>query len=100
MARNDELNLDHFTKIVKHKIPAQTTNSLHFATAKKEFERDYIERLLRATKGNIAEAARVSGKFRTDIYRMMERYQLESAMFKKIAYHEIQSPDLAANQKV
>ncbi len=100
MARNHELNLDHFTKTSKHKVSFENVNSLHFATAKKEFERTYILRLLEATKGNIAEAARVSGKFRTDIYRMMDRYNLDSVMFKKAMPQERLGPDLRGNPDI
>lgn len=100
MARNHELNLDHFTKASKDKVSFEDVNSLHFATAKKEFERTYILRLLEATKGNIAEAARISGKFRTDIYRMMERYNLESVMFKKAISHERPGHELRGNPNI
>lgn len=42
--------------------------------AKKNFERVYLRRLLEVTRGNISEMARLSGRYRTDIYRLMSKY--------------------------
>ena len=40
------------------------------------FERAYLERLLRETKGNISEAARRSGVDRSNLRRLLGRYGL------------------------
>lgn len=50
--------------------------------AKKQFERDYLEELLRKTGGNVSEAARLSGRNRSDFHKLMKRHQLESSRFK------------------
>jgi two-component system, NtrC family, response regulator GlrR len=50
--------------------------------ARKEFERDYLTRLLKITNGNVAHAARLAKRNRTDFYALLARHQLESASFK------------------
>lgn len=50
--------------------------------AKKQFERDYVVRLLRMTGGNITEAARLSGRNRSDFHKIMKRHDLESDRFR------------------
>ena len=54
----------------------------NFDEAKEEFEKKYISELLKSTKGNVSEAAKLSGKFRSDIYRILERYRLKANDFK------------------
>lgn len=56
--------------------------TLPLSDAKKQFERDYLEQLLRKTGGNVSEAARLSGRNRSDFHKMMKRHNLESSHFK------------------
>lgn len=51
--------------------------------AKQLFEKTYIERLLRQSKGNMAELARQSGRYRADLYRMLERYGIAIDDFRQ-----------------
>ncbi|MCB0417077.1 MAG: sigma-54-dependent Fis family transcriptional regulator [Bdellovibrionales bacterium] len=53
-----------------------------YAEAKKHFEQKYLTSLLAATHGNISEASRLSGQYRTKIYRMMKRYNIDCDRFK------------------
>jgi DNA-binding NtrC family response regulator len=39
-----------------------------------QFEKDYLEHIVREAKGNISDAARMAGVDRTTLYRMMERH--------------------------
>jgi transcriptional regulator with PAS, ATPase and Fis domain len=39
-----------------------------------QFERDYLQHIVREAKGNISDAARLAGVDRTTLYRMMERH--------------------------
>jgi two-component system, NtrC family, response regulator GlrR len=50
--------------------------------AKKQFEKAYLQHLLETTKGNVSEVARISGRYRTDIYRLMTKYGMESEEFR------------------
>lgn len=53
-----------------------------YSDAKEQFERAFLLKLLRAAKGSVSEAARLSGRYRSDIYRLMERYAIASDEFK------------------
>ncbi|WP_291511035.1 sigma-54 dependent transcriptional regulator [Acidithiobacillus sp.] len=50
--------------------------------AKAAFERSYLENLLRATDGNISRAARIAGRHRTDLYKLMRKHELTPQEFK------------------
>jgi two-component system, NtrC family, response regulator GlrR len=45
------------------------------------FERDYLIRLLRASEGNVTRAARLAGKERRDLGRLLKRHQLDPGRF-------------------
>ncbi len=51
--------------------------------ARRDFERDYLVRLLRATAGNVAQAARVAQRNRTEFYKLLARHGLDPASFKQ-----------------
>jgi len=65
----------------------ETTSDLtileEFNRAKEDFERGYLTRLLRATRGNISEAARLSGQHRPHIYRLLGKYGIDPLRFKE-----------------
>jgi len=50
--------------------------------AKHSFERLYLQQLLEATRGNISEMARISGRYRADIYRLLSKYGIEWEDFR------------------
>ena len=69
--------------LVAEVMPEQEAPALvPLKEAKKQFERDYVVRLLRMTGGNITEAARLSGRNRSDFHKIMKRHQLESEPFR------------------
>ncbi len=53
-----------------------------FETARKGFEREYLVRILKLTGGNAAQAAQIAGRNRTEFYKLLQRHNLEPAMFK------------------
>lgn len=53
------------------------------AEAKRQFERDYLERLLRLTGGNVSDAARLADRNRTEFYRLLQKHELTPAAFKQ-----------------
>lgn len=53
------------------------------AEARRQFEREYLERLLRLTGGNVADAARLADRNRTEFYRLLQRHELAAAAFKE-----------------
>ena len=60
---------------------------LPFEEARRNFERDYLARLLKATNGNVAQAARLAQRNRTEFYKLLERHQLSPAIFKPESGH-------------
>jgi two-component system response regulator GlrR len=55
---------------------------LTLAEAKRLFERDYLERLLRLTGGNVSDCARLADRNRTEFYRLLQKHDLAPATFK------------------
>jgi DNA-binding NtrC family response regulator len=47
------------------------------------FERSYLTELLRAHRGNLAQAARAAGMDRKNLWALVERHGLDRARFKK-----------------
>ncbi|MCK5189057.1 MAG: hypothetical protein KAR12_03270, partial [Methylococcales bacterium] len=52
--------------------------------AKKNFERDYLIKLLQLANGNVTEAARLAKRNRTEFYRLLDRHALKAAQFKTV----------------
>ncbi len=50
--------------------------------AKQAFECDYLVRILKITRGNVAQAAKLAQRNRTEFYKLLERHRLEPGMFK------------------
>ncbi len=50
--------------------------------AKQDFEKEYLRQLLEVTRGNIAEIARISHRYRADIYRLLSKHGLEWEEFR------------------
>jgi DNA-binding NtrC family response regulator len=50
--------------------------SLPLSEAKQMFEKAYLQHVLAASNGNITEAAQLSGRYRADIYRLMNKYRV------------------------
>ncbi|MGY6217641.1 sigma 54-interacting transcriptional regulator [Methylolobus aquaticus] len=51
--------------------------------ARKTFERDYLIRLLKVTRGNVTHAARLAKRNRSDFYTLLRRHELEPGDFKE-----------------
>jgi two-component system, NtrC family, response regulator GlrR len=50
--------------------------------ARTAFERDYLAALLKLTRGRVSEVARLAGRNRTEVYRLLERHGLTAASFR------------------
>lgn len=53
-----------------------------FEAARKNFEREYLVKLLKATNGSVTQAARLAQRNRTEFYKLLQRHQLTPALFK------------------
>jgi len=63
----------------------QENNEREMATldeARREFERDYLSQLLKATGGNVAQAARIAQRNRTEFYKLLARHELDPSNWK------------------
>ena len=50
--------------------------------ARNRFERQYLMRLLRATRGNVSRASRLAGRDRSKFYQLLRRHHLDPAQFR------------------
>jgi len=66
---------------------------LPLADAKERFELDYLTHLLKLTEGQVAEAARMAGRNRTDFYRLLQKHHLSPVLFKTGSAPEPDEPD-------
>jgi DNA-binding NtrC family response regulator len=89
LSRDVELHIEDVLQKKMHKKAArpglgggEQAMTLTYAEAKETFEKSFLLRILSAAKGSIAEAARISGRYRSDIYRLMERYGISADEFK------------------
>lgn len=54
-----------------------------FEEARKEFEYDYLTRLLKLTQGSVTQAAKIAKRNRTEFYKLLQRHGLEASHFKQ-----------------
>ena len=54
---------------------------LSYKEAKEEFEKQYLAQILRQTRGNVRQAAKLAN-YRGDLYRLMKKYALKAHDFK------------------
>ncbi len=70
------------TTLVQNALNSQGAELLTLDDARKEFERDYLTQVLKITNGNVAQAAKLARRNRTDFYALLARHQLDSSSFK------------------
>ena len=63
-------------------IRGETGNLSSFESARFDFERDYLAKLLKITNGNVTQAARLAKRNRTEFYKLLQRHHLNPSMFK------------------
>jgi two-component system response regulator GlrR len=68
--------------LVLRALRGRSDRLLAMNEARREFERDYLVRLLQLTAGNVALAARLAERNRGELYKLLERHQLEAAQFR------------------
>jgi two-component system response regulator GlrR len=51
--------------------------------AKDAFEKAYLVRLLKVTRGNVSSAATLAGKYRADFYTLLKKHGLNPGDFKE-----------------
>ena len=68
--------------LVENALTSQGAELLSLDEARKEFERGYLTQLLKMTNGNVAQAAKLARRNRTDFYALLARHDIESSGFK------------------
>ncbi len=67
---------------VEHAIQVEMHEMTSFEDARKRFERDYLTRILKLTKGSVTQAAKLARRNRTEFYKLLQRHGIEAALFK------------------
>ena len=68
--------------LVQRALRSPSVEVRTFAEARQRFERDYLVGLLKLTDGNVADAARLADRNRTEFYRLMQKHDLTPGLFK------------------
>ena len=68
--------------LVQSALNHQSSGLTPLDQAKRAFECDYLVRILKITQGNVAQAAKLAQRNRTEFYKLLERHQLEPGRFK------------------
>jgi len=63
-----------------------------FAEARDRFEFDYLTNLLEMTEGNVAQAARLAERNRSEFYKLLRKHELEPELFRKAADSDLERP--------
>ncbi len=71
--------------LVQRALRVPSMDALTYADAKQRFERNYLVQLLKLTDGNVADAARIAERNRTEFYRLLQKHDLTPAMFRSDA---------------
>ncbi len=80
MARDDIVGED-LIAICQSKKGGNTFRS--FRESKHDFERSYLIELMTISKGNVSQAAKLAGKYRADLYALLEKYKLDPLEFRE-----------------
>ena len=67
---------------VEQAIQVEMHEMTSFEDARRRFERDYLTRILKLTKGSVTQAARLARRNRTEFYKLLQRHGIEAAIFK------------------
>lgn len=70
--------------LVESAIRGRTAELASFESARSEFEREYLAKLLRITGGNVTQAAKLAKRNRTEFYKLLQRRHLDPKLFKAL----------------
>jgi len=68
--------------LVQRALRGRTGKQLSFAEARDRFELDYLIQLLRSTNGNVARAARLAERNRSEFYSLLNKHGLDPEVFR------------------
>ena len=68
--------------LVRRALRVPSLEVLSYNEAKARFERHYLIELLRLTDGNVADAAGLAERNRTEFYRLLQKHELTPSLFR------------------
>jgi len=68
--------------LVERALQDNISSIITFDAARKNFEQQYLINLLKATQGNVTQAARIADRNRTEFYKILDRHHINPALFK------------------
>ncbi|HOG16264.1 MAG: Transcriptional regulatory protein QseF [Syntrophaceae bacterium PtaU1.Bin231] len=80
MARSEVIQ-DDMLIMADQKMPESVFRP--FRESKQEFERNYLIELMKISRGNVSQAAKLAGKYRADLYALLEKYNLNPLEFRQ-----------------
>jgi two-component system response regulator GlrR len=51
--------------------------------SKQDFEKSYLIQLMKICRGNISQASKLAGKYRADLYELLEKYHINPLDFRQ-----------------
>jgi len=76
------------SKLVQKALQENIPSMISFDFARNNFEQQYLINLLKATQGNVTQAARIADRNRTDFYKLLQRHHINPALFKDYHHSE------------
>jgi two-component system response regulator GlrR len=68
--------------LIQRALRSPSVQVLTLAEARQRFEHEYLVGLLKLTDGNVADAARLADRNRTEFYRLLQKHGLTPGHFK------------------
>ncbi len=69
--------------LISRSLQDEVVKILTYDESRREFELHYLVRLLKITSGNVARAAQIAGRNRTDFYKILNRHHIVPSLFKR-----------------
>ena len=54
-----------------------------FKESKHDFEKNYLVQLMKISRGNVSQASKLAGKYRADLYALLNKYKINPLNFRK-----------------
>lgn len=70
--------------LVERAMSGKTERLTPFATAREQFEFDYLSRLLKTTGGNVSQAARMAERNRSEFYKLLKKHKIDPAKYRQV----------------
>ena len=76
LSSGGELKIEDLIQSSERDRPRKGSVPLEHDQARRDFEERYVRNLLEKAHGNVSEAARLAGKHRVEIYRLMKKFKI------------------------